>query len=65
MQSVDFARSYLTFRSDWEKKPSATASHKPRFTLNNARVSLDCVCTIEDQHGYREQFALGARMARL
>ena len=59
MKIVDFTRSFLLFRTDWQNKPSRTASHKPPFTLNNARVLLDCVCTIEDRGGYREEFALG------
>jgi len=60
MQTIVFSRSFLTFRTDWEKKPSRTASHKPPYTLNSARVPLECVCTIEDQQGFREEIALGA-----
>ena len=41
METVDFSRSFLTFRTDWQKKPSQTASHKPPFTLNNARILLN------------------------
>jgi len=60
METIDFSRSFLIFRTDWEKKPSMTASHKPRYTLNNARIPLDCVCTIVEKEGpYHEQFALG------
>ena len=60
MQTVDFSRSFLTFCTDWTKKPSCTASHKPPYTLNAARIRLECVCTIEDAQGYREDFSLGA-----
>jgi len=60
METIDFPRSFLTFRTDWDKKPSTTASHKPPYTLNNARIPLDCVCTIVEKDGpYREQFVLG------
>ena len=60
MEVVDFSRSFLLFRTDLQKKPSQTASHKAPFSLNNARVVLDCVCRIEDRDGYIEEFALGA-----
>ncbi len=60
MKIVDFSRSFLTFRIDTEKKPTRTGSHRPPYTLNNARIQLECVCTISDQSGYREEFALGA-----
>ncbi len=60
MQAVDFSRSFISFRVDWEKKKSQTASHKPPYTLNNCRIELECVCTIEGQDGFSEQFALGA-----
>ena len=49
MQTIDFSRSFLTFRNDWLKKPPETVSHKPPFTLNNARILLECVCTITDK----------------
>ena len=60
MQAIDFSRSFLHFRMDWEKKDSQTASHKPPHTLNNCRIQVECVCTIEDRDGHSEQFALGA-----
>jgi hypothetical protein len=46
MQVCDFGRSFLTFRIDMLKKQPITVSHKPPFTLNNARIQLDCRCQI-------------------
>ncbi len=61
MQTVDFTRSFLTFRTDHLKKPPETVSHKPPFTLNNARIALDCVCEIADKEtGASQTFVLGA-----
>ena len=61
MQTVDFARSFLTFRNDHLKKPPETVSHKPPFTLNSARIALDCVCEIADKEtGASQTFVLGA-----
>ena len=63
MKVIDFSRSFLWWRVDTLKKPPQTASHQPPFTLNNARVPLDCLCRIEDKKeggdgGFR--FSLGA-----
>jgi hypothetical protein len=61
MKTVDFSRSFLTFRIDTEKKPSKTGSHKPPFTLNNARIQIDCRCRIEDREtGSLQSFVMGA-----
>ena len=49
MEIIDFSRSFLWWRVDTLKKPPQTASHQPPFTLNNARVPLDCLCRIEDK----------------
>lgn len=38
MQIPDLARSFLTFRIDLTKQPAITVSHKPPFSLNNARI---------------------------
>jgi hypothetical protein len=56
MQVCDFARSFLTFRIDLLKKQPVTVSHKPPFTLNNARIQLDCRCqvTFPDSRQTRE-----------
>ena len=42
MKAINFQRSFLTFRIDTEKKPPQTVSHPPPFSLNNARIQLDC-----------------------
>ena len=61
MNTVDFSRSFLTFRIDVLKKPPQTVSHKPPFTLNNARIQLDSLCTItEKQTGTKHEFSHGA-----
>lgn len=61
MKTVDFANSFLTFRIDTEKKPPQTVSHKPPFSLNNARIPLDCRCQItEKETGQVQSFFLGA-----
>ena len=54
MNAIDFSNSYLTFRTDLLKKPSRTASNKPPFTLNNARIPLDSRCLITDERDSRE-----------
>lgn len=61
MQAIDFARSFLTFRIDTLKKPPQTASHQPPYTLNNARIQLDCVCDITEKcTNVVQRFVLGA-----
>ena len=42
MNVCDFSRSFVTFRIDLEKKRPKTVSQEPPFTLNNARLQLDC-----------------------
>ena len=61
MDIPNFAASFLTFRIDWQKKQSLTASHKPPFTLNNARIQIESICTITDKETQqRTQYVLGA-----
>ncbi len=61
MEIINFGASFLTFRVDWEKQPSQTASHKPPFTLNNARIQIEAVCNITDLSvGATTQYVLGA-----
>lgn len=61
MNVTDFAASFLTFRIDTTKKPPGTVSHKPPYTLNNARIQLECVTEITDKvTGWNEKFVLGA-----
>lgn len=58
---IDFSRSFLTFRIDTLKKPPQTVSHPPPYSLNNARIQLDCVCDIVDRGSQeRQRFVLGA-----
>jgi hypothetical protein len=60
MKAIDFSRSFLTFRIDVLNKPPVTVSHKPPFTLNNARIPIDCRCEITDkQTGQAQEFVLG------
>ena len=61
MQTIDFARSFFTFRIDLLKKPPQTMSHKAPYDLNNARIQVDCRCEIRDeQTGTAQEFVLGA-----
>lgn len=61
MPTIDFSRSFLTFRIDTLKKPPQTVSHKPPYSLNNARIQLDSVCDItEKATGKTQRFVLGA-----
>lgn len=61
MDIPNFGASFFTFRVDWNKKQSITASHKPPFTLNNARIQIESVCYITDKEtGNTTQYVLGA-----
>jgi hypothetical protein len=61
MQTIDFGRSYLTFRIDLEAQAAITLSHVPPTTVNNARIQLECVCSIEHkQSQVTTQYVLGA-----
>ena len=61
MTVPDFAASFLTFRIDWNLKPSLTSSHKPPLTLNNARIQIESSCKISDRvAGVARSFVLGA-----
>jgi hypothetical protein len=44
MTVCDFARSFVTFRIDQRVKQPKTVSRPPPFTLNNARLQLECRC---------------------
>jgi hypothetical protein len=60
METVDFQNSFLTFRIDTLKKPPKTVSHQPPYSLNNARIPLDCRCKIlEKNTGNTYEFVLG------
>ena len=49
MHTVNFARSYLTFRIDVDKKPPLTVTHKPPYSLNNSRIPIECCCVITEK----------------
>ena len=60
MAAIDFSCSFLTFRIDTLKKPPQTVSHKPPYSLNNARIQLDCVCDItEISTNVTQRFVMG------
>jgi hypothetical protein len=61
MKTIDFSKSFITWRVDTLVKPPKTVSHKPPFSLNNARVQADCHCeiTVKNQ-GESHVFVLGA-----
>ena len=44
MNVCDFTRSFVTFRIDLLKKQPTTVSQPPPFTLNSARLQLECLC---------------------
>ncbi len=57
----DFSRSFLTFRIDALKRPPITASHKPPYSLNNARIQIECRCVVTERAtGAAQTFVLGA-----
>ena len=61
MQIVDFSRSFVSWRNDTLVKPPPTVSQKPPFSLNNARVQVECRCEIMDtRSGEAQEFVLGA-----
>ena len=61
MQTLDFGRSFMTFRIDTLNKPPATVTHKPPFSLNNARVQIECRLRLHDKKSdSHEEFFLGA-----
>ena len=61
MNVTDFAASFLTFRIDTDMKPPGTVSHQPPYSLNNARIQLECCCEITEKGtGWSEKYVLGA-----
>jgi len=61
LKVLDYARSSLMFRIDTLVKPPITASHKPPFSLNNARILLESTCWITDaRDGRTRRFIHGA-----
>ena len=61
MQTPEFHRSFFTFRIDTLKKQPRTVSHQPPFTLNNARIPIECRCRITEKSTEEMcEFFLGA-----
>ncbi len=61
METIDFSRSFLTFRIDTLEKMPTTVSHKPPYSLNNARIAVDCVCEVREKNtGATHTFVLGS-----
>ncbi|MFP6619730.1 MAG: hypothetical protein VB877_10325 [Pirellulaceae bacterium] len=61
MKTINFNSSYVTFRIDTERKTPQTVTHKPPYTLNNARIPVECVCTVTEKSSQEIQvFVLGA-----
>ena len=61
MNTFDFNRSFFTFRIDTLVKPPLTVTHKPPFSLNNARIPIECRCVVTEKATDRAQaFVLGA-----
>ncbi|MBT5876959.1 MAG: hypothetical protein HOH43_26285 [Candidatus Latescibacteria bacterium] len=60
MDTIDYQRSFLTFRIDTLKKKPQTVAQKPPYTLNNARIPLDSRCIINEKAtGRLMSFVLG------
>ncbi len=56
-----FSASFVTFRLDFGRKPPATVSHRPPYSLNNARIQIECRCVISEKAtGTPHVFVLGA-----
>src|SRR5262245_61856021 len=51
MTICDFSRSFVTFRIDLLKKAPITVSRTPPFTLNNARLEVECRCRLTPTAG--------------
>lgn len=61
METIDFSRSFVTFRIDTEVRQPQTVSHQPPFSLNNARIPIECRCMITEKiTGDTQTFVLGA-----
>ncbi len=61
MNTFDFNRSFFTLRSDTLVKQPQTVTHKPPFSLNNARIPIECRCVVtEKATGEAQAFVLGA-----
>ena len=52
---LDFTRSFVRFRIDLTQIQPRTISQPPPFTLNNARLSLECLCRVQQGEGASTQ----------
>ena len=52
---LDFTRSFVRFRIDLKQTQPKTVSQPPPFTLNNARLSLECLCRVTQGEGTAAQ----------
>ena len=60
MKVIDFSASFLTFRIYSLKRPPATYSHKPPYSLNSPRIQIDCRLQITEKSTERsEEYFLG------
>jgi len=57
--TCDFARSFIRWGIDTQKKPLLTVSRQPPTTQNDVRMPLDCLATIVEA-GVTRVFGLGA-----
>ena len=61
MEICDFSRSTFTFRIDTTVQKPITVSHQPPYSLNNARINLECCCELTDKKtGSTTLYLLGA-----
>src|SRR4051794_1867159 len=58
MNVCDFPRSFVTLRIDLTKKQPRTVSQPPPFTLNNARLQLECRCRLTPPGGAAVEYVL-------
>ena len=65
--TVDFSRSFLTFRIDMSKKASLTSGHSARpgeemaTTVNNARIPMECIADVTHATtGAKQRIVMGA-----
>lgn len=60
-EAIDFSRSFLWWRVDTDKVAPGTITVPPPYAINNARMPLDCLCTITAPGANRtRRFALGS-----
>ena len=60
MNTFDFNRSFFTFRIDTLVKPPLAVTHKPPFSLNNARIPIECRCVVTEKATEIRDFRLSS-----